>query len=73
MGRLSYLVDSNVWLELLLEQQRAEEVRQFLLMVQLNEINLTDLILVSFDHDFDATDLKRKTPSKALAQSADYN
>ena len=37
VGRLSYLVDSNVWLELLLEQERAEEVRQFLSLVQLGE------------------------------------
>jgi uncharacterized protein len=32
-----------------------------------------DLILVSFDKDFDRTDLKRTTPATALAQRADYN
>lgn len=139
---MSYLVDSNVWLELLLEQQRADEVRQFLQIVQPDEIALTkfalysigiitcrlnkeyifatflsdileetgiksislsladlrdllfvmrdqgldfddayqyvaarnnDLILVSFDKDFDTTDMKRKTPAMALAQRADHN
>jgi uncharacterized protein len=139
---LSYLVDSNVWLELLLKQQRADEVRQFLQIVQPDEIALTeftlysigiitcrlnkegifaaflsdileetgikrislsladlrdllfvmreqgldfddayqyvaarnnDLILVSFDKDFDTTDIKRNTPAMALAQRADNN
>jgi len=139
---LSYLVDSNVWLELLLKQQRAEEVRKFLQIVQPNEIALTeftlysigiitcrlnkedifasflsdileetgvkrislsladirdllfvmreqdldfddayqyvaarnnDLILVSFDKDFDTTDMKGRTPAMALAQRGDYN
>jgi len=135
-------VDSNIWLELLLDQQRANEVRQFLQIVHMDEIALTeftlysigiitcrlnkedifatflsdimedtgikrialsladlrnlpiimreqgldfddayqyvaarnnDLILVSFDKDFDRTDLKRTTPATALAQRADYN
>jgi predicted nucleic acid-binding protein len=44
---LSYLVDSNVWLELLLEQERAEEVRQFLSLVQLQEIAITEFTLYS--------------------------
>lgn len=142
VGRLSYLVDSNVWLELLLEQERAEEVRQFLSLVQLHEIAITeftlysigiiacllnkddlfaafisdiledtgikrislslsdirdllvaiqqhgldfddayqyiaarnsDLILVSFDKDFDKTDIKRTTPAMVLTKRADYN
>lgn len=142
MGRLSYLIDSNVWLELLLRQQHADEVRQFLQMVQLDEISLTeftlysigiitsrlkkedvfaaflsdlleetgikrialsladlrdllsamseqnldfddayqyvaarnnDLILVSFDKDFDSTDIQRKTPAMIMAEKADYN
>jgi uncharacterized protein len=140
--RLSYLIDSNVWLELLLRQQHADEVRQFLQIVQLDEISLTeftlysigiitsrlkkeevfaaflsdlleetgikrialsladlqdllstmsehdldfddayqyvaarnnDLILVSFDKDFDSTDMKRKTPAMIMAEKADYN
>lgn len=118
MGRLSYLIDSNVWLELLLRQQHADEVRQFLQMVQLDEISLTeftlysigikrialsladlrdllyamreqdldfddvyqyvaarnnDLILVSFDKDFDSTNIQRKTPAMIMAEKADYN
>jgi uncharacterized protein len=142
VGRLRYLVDSNVWLELLLDQLRANEVRQFFQIVQPDEIALTeftlysigiitcrlnkedifasfltdlledtgikrislgladlrdllfvmreqdldfddayqyvaarnnDLILVSFDKDFDKTDMKGMTPAMVLAQRADYN
>jgi predicted nucleic acid-binding protein len=47
VGRLSYLIDSNVWLELLLRQQHADEVRQFLEMVQSDEISLTEFTLYS--------------------------
>lgn len=139
---MRYLVDSNVWLELLLDQLRANEVRQFFQIVQPDEIALTeftlysigiitcrlnkedifasfltdlledtgikrislgladlrdllfvmreqdldfddayqyvaarnnDLILVSFDKDFDKTDMKGMTPAMVLAQRADYN
>jgi len=44
---LIYLVDSNVWLELLLEQERSEEVRQFLQAVQTDEFALTKFTLYS--------------------------
>lgn len=44
---MSYLIDSNVWLELLLRQQHADEVRQFLEMVQSDEISLTEFTLYS--------------------------
>jgi len=131
-----YLVDSNVWLELLLEQERAEEVDQFLQIVGTDELWITeftiysmgiimtrlnkndifkdflsdvledsgvkrvclsisdlkrviqvgkifrldfddsyqyvaaeknDLYLVSFDTDFDRSEIERKTPSEILA------
>lgn len=42
---MSYLIDENVWLELLLRQQHADEVRQFLQMIQLDEISLTESTL----------------------------
>jgi predicted nucleic acid-binding protein len=32
-----------------------------------------DLILVSFDKDFDSTDMRRRTPAMILAEKADYN
>ncbi|MDD3524301.1 MAG: hypothetical protein PHQ41_06355 [Candidatus Cloacimonetes bacterium] len=44
---MSYLIDSNFWLELLLRQQHADEVHQFLQMVQLDEISLTEFTLYS--------------------------
>jgi len=46
-----YLLDTNVWLELLLQQERAER---------------NGLVLVSFDADFDKTDMGRKTPADIL-------
>ncbi len=42
-----YLVDTNVWLERLLEQERAGEVRQFLGHVPSEQLNLTDFALHS--------------------------
>jgi len=37
-----YLVDSNVWLERLLDQERANEVGQFLDIVPADQLQLTD-------------------------------
>jgi predicted nucleic acid-binding protein len=37
-----YLVDTNVWLERLLEQERAEEVRQFLARTPSEQLCITD-------------------------------
>lgn len=42
-----YLVDSNVWLELLLEQERAEEVAQFLQIVGTDELWITEFTIYS--------------------------
>lgn len=42
-----YLVDTNVWLELLLEQQRAGEVRQFLESVDSDKLSMTEFALNS--------------------------
>lgn len=130
-----YLIDTNVWLELLLEQERANEVGQFLQWVDSYQLSMTEfslysigiittrlkkeavfesfisdiledtgvkrvclsssdlrnvifaskmfhldfddalqyvaakrdrLLLVSFDADFDKTDIVRKTPSKIM-------
>ncbi|MBM3314119.1 PIN domain-containing protein [candidate division WOR-3 bacterium] len=41
------LVDASVWLELLLEQERAEQVRDFLRTVPLAELAITDFALHS--------------------------
>lgn len=37
-----YLVDTNVWLERLLEQERAEEVKRFLGSVSSDQLSITD-------------------------------
>ncbi len=42
-----YLVDTNVWLERLLDQERADEVRRFLARVPSEELHLTDFALHS--------------------------
>lgn len=136
MGKLKFLIDTNVWVELLLSQQKAREVEQFLGMIDSDDaaisefslysigiifsrlkkddlwrqflrdnfeendvgkicLNSADLLeladvksrfnldfddayqyvatkkhgltLISFDKDFDRTDLKRKTPGDVLA------
>jgi predicted nucleic acid-binding protein len=41
------LVDANVWLELLLDQEQAGQVRDFLRTVPLNELAITDFALHS--------------------------
>jgi predicted nucleic acid-binding protein len=42
-----YLIDTNVWLELLLEQDQAEEVRQFFQSIEASQISLTEFALYS--------------------------
>jgi uncharacterized protein len=44
---MRYLVDTNLWLELLLNQQRAQEVRLFLEQRDGSEIALTEFSLYS--------------------------
>ena len=42
-----YLVDTNIWLELLLEQTNADEVKQFLEQIPLALLSSTDFTLLS--------------------------
>lgn len=42
-----YLVDTNVWLELFLEQERAKEVRQFLQNIEASLLAITEFSLYS--------------------------
>ena len=42
-----YLVDTNVWLERLLEQERSGEVREFLAQTPSNSLHITDFALHS--------------------------
>ena len=37
-----YLVDTNVWIERLLDQERAEEVKRFLDSVSSDQLSITD-------------------------------
>jgi len=78
-----YLVDTNVWLERLLDQERSAEVQRFLEAIPSDQLFMTDftddayqyvaaeendLILMSFDTDFDQTKLGKKTPVEVLKQ-----
>lgn len=42
-----YLVDTNIWLELLLDQERAEEVRKFLEKVHPSALHISQFTLYS--------------------------
>jgi hypothetical protein len=45
--RLMYLVDTNVWLEVLLDQQHAGEARDFLQTIEADEIAVSEFTLYS--------------------------
>jgi hypothetical protein len=53
-----YLLDANIWLERLLNQAKATEVKQLLDAVKSSQLAVSD-----FDH----TDLQRWTPAQVLA------
>ena len=55
-----YLVDTNIWLERLLDQARSAEVSRFL--------EQTDAIIVSLDKDFDGTKRRWKEPRDILEE-----
>ena len=76
-----YLLDTNVWLELLLAVRRiclsAFDLRRVLSAMKSFHLDFDDayqyvaaerngLVLVSFDADFDKTDMGRKTPADIL-------
>ena len=42
-----FLVDTNVWLELLLEQEKADEVREFFLHIEARLLAITEFSLYS--------------------------
>ncbi len=42
-----YLVDTNVWLELLLKQDKSDEVRKFLESLEANLLGITEFSLYS--------------------------
>ena len=47
VGRLMFVVDTNVWLEVLLEQENAEEAKLFLSSVAARELAITEFSLYS--------------------------
>jgi len=42
-----YLIDTNIWLELLLEQEKCDEVKLFLERVNPNDIHITEFSIYS--------------------------
>ncbi len=61
-----YLVDTNIWLERLLEQDRSEEVRQFLDRVPTDQLLITDFSFHSIGVIFDR--LKRRAEFLTFVQ-----
>ena len=57
-----YLVDTNIFLEGLLRQERAAEVESFYAVAE-----KYDLQIISFDKDFDLTERGRKEPAEVLS------
>src|SRR3972149_588508 len=47
VGRLMYIVDTNIWLELLLEQEKEADVRQFFQSINSPSLSITDFSLYS--------------------------
>ncbi len=47
VGRLVYLIDTNVWLELILDQEKAEDVRNFFQNVDHKHLAITEFSLYS--------------------------
>lgn len=47
VGRLMFLVDTNVWLEMLLEQEKAGEARKFIQGVEAENLAITEFSLYS--------------------------
>jgi len=47
VGRLMFLIDTNVWLELLLEQEKANEVHEFFLQIEANFLAIMEFSLYS--------------------------
>jgi predicted nucleic acid-binding protein len=55
---VNYLVDTNIWLERMLDQEHAVEVAEL----------LNHLTIISLDADFDRTDNGRQTPARVVRQ-----
>ncbi len=47
VGGLMFLVDTNIWLELLLEQKKANEVLQFFQVIEGKQLAITEFSLYS--------------------------
>lgn len=47
VGRLMFLLDTNIWLELLLDQEKAEAVRRFLQTTEARLLTITEFSLYS--------------------------
>jgi len=47
VGRLKYLIDTNIWLELILEQEKQAQVRQFFEHVPTDNFGMSDFSVYS--------------------------
>jgi uncharacterized protein len=53
-----YLVDTNIWVEVLFEQERAEEAREFLSSVKVSTLFITDFSI----HSMGVIAMRHKKP-----------
>lgn len=78
---MNYLLDTNIWLERMLDQERAAEVAELVAAVEQYGLDFDDayqyvaakrydLTFISLDSDFDRTDLGRRSPDEIIRQIA---
>lgn len=71
---MKYLLDTNIWLERLLDQQQSETIGRLLAALPTSEMiayqyvvaDRHNAIIVSLDKDFDRTERGRQTPAQVL-------
>ena len=69
--KIRYLVDTNVWLERLLDQEKSIIASKFFKLdfddsYQFSVAQKYDLTIVSFDKDFNAKGIKKQTPDEIV-------
>ena len=72
--KVRYLVDTNIWLELLLKQEKSDVVSEFLTIVPPNQLFVSDFAIHSIGvilsrlkkKDFKVVGLKKKTPQEIV-------
>ncbi len=79
--KVRYLVDTNVWLERLLDQEKSEIASKFLDLIPTDELFVSDfsihsyqlsiaqkydLTIITFDKDFNVKGIKKNSPDEII-------